>query len=114
MINIKLFYLSSCDSLHEISSKLRDVTGPRDPKLKKRGKNCVNADAVKEPPPQQRDKKGARGKDQTAGSSRACVPLGKDLFLAEKVGTRSTQVQPQKPWKACVTMRVRACGIVVT
>lgn len=83
-------------------------------KLKKRGKNCVNADAVKEPPPQQRDKKGARGKDQTAGSSRACVPLGKDLFLAEKVGTRSTQVQPQKPWKACVTIRVRACGIVVT
>lgn len=58
-----------------------------------------------------RDKKGARGKDQTAGSSRACVPLGKDLFLAEKVGTRSTQVQPRKPWKACVTMLVCACGI---
>lgn len=28
---------------------MHDVTGPRDPKLKKRGKNCVNADAVKEP-----------------------------------------------------------------
>lgn len=76
--------------------------------------NSVNADAVQgaaTPSARYGIKREARGKDQTAGSSRACVPLGKDLFLAEKVGTRSTQVQPRVPWKACVTMLVRACGI---
>lgn len=68
--------------------------------------DCVNADAVTESQgaraPVRSSLKRERAWRRSNSWIISCVPLGKDLFLAEKVGTYP-QVQRRE---ACVTMRV--------